>query len=70
MFMYLSTTHTYMDIQRYIYVTRCPHAERIKEYLGVPNLDYKTKVIYSKQIKQRLNELINRNKNEKYIKSI
>lgn len=70
MFMYLSTTHTYMDIQRYIYVTRCPHAERIKEYLGVPNLDYKTKVIYSKQIKQRLNELINKNKNEKYIKSI
>ena len=46
-----------IELPEYIYVIQSSHANRIKNYLGVDNLDLSTKIKYSNQIKQRLKEL-------------
>lgn len=62
-----------LEIQNYLYILECPHANRIKDYLGVDNLDLETKIKHSSKLRQRLKELeikCEKNRQMKRIKNI
>lgn len=58
------------DIQKYVYIPQCSYANRIKNFLNLNDLNLKTKIINSKEIKVKIKEIEIKCEKNRQIKKI